>query len=346
MPNPPFYTYVLLDPRKKGNYIYNGFSFDYEPFYFGKGINGRCNDHISEAINTDKNRPKLNKIRKILKVGRKPIIVKVLENIDEQTAFDNEIESIAEIGRADLGLGPLTNLTDGGEGVSGRIMSDEEKKLRSQILTGIKKPPRTDEHNKNLGNAVSEAWQNKLEEGFEWSDETINKRAESNRGQTRTDEQKQRMSVSQIIYCSDEKVREMKSEISLEYYSSEEGEQTKQQISANLVSFYDTEEGQALKDHLSSINTGENNPLYGTKNSVETIEKRAATRKKNGHWQISEEELFESFSNGQKKRFSDPEERRKQSERLKGRRWYNNGKQQGQYHPDKRPDGWELGRLR
>ena len=247
----------------------------------------------------------------------------------EKEAFAKERYIIRVVGRADKGLGPLLNKTNGGDGFSGFI--------------------RTEEH------------QNKI--------------ADANRGQTRTDEQKQRMSVSQIIYCSDEKVREMKSGISLEYYSSEEGEQTKQQISANLVSFYDTEEGQALKDHLSSINTGENNPLYGTKNSVETIEKRAATRKKNGHWQISEEELFESFSKAQTKRWENPEARREQSERvkgkrwynngvnsgqfredqqpggwilgrLKGKRWYNNGKQQGQYHPDKRPDGWELGRLR
>ena len=346
MPKPPFYTYVLLDPRKEGNYTYNGFSFDYEPFYFGKGINGRCNDHISEAINTDKNRPKLNKIRKIIDVGRRPIIVKVLENIDEQTAFDNEIESIAEIGRADLGLGPLTNLTDGGEGVSGRIWTDEEKELHSRRLKGIKKPPRTEEHRNKLSTSAFELWQNKLEEGFEWSEETINKRADSNKGQTRTEDQKQRMSDSQILYFSDEENIKKKSKEMSDYFSSEEGEQTKQQISSTLISFYDTEEGQQLREHLSSINSGENNPRHGIKQTDETIKKRKDTRKKNGYWQKDREELSESFSNGQKKRFSCLEERRKQSERIKGRRWYNNGKQQGQYHPDKRPDGWELGRLR
>lgn len=343
-----FYAYLILDPRHQGTFIYDDgkLQLDYLPIYGGKGCNDRCNDHLREAKNTSTNTPKLNKLRKILKEGHEPIIIKTIEDVDGETAFDKEKELIWVIGRADLGMGSLTNLTWGGDGASGRIMSDEEKKLRSQLLTGIKKPPRTEEHSKNLGNAVSEAWQNKLEDGFEWSDETIDKRADANRGQKRTEEQKQLMSDTQKLYFSDEENIKKKSSQLTNYYSSEGGQQTKQQISNALISFYDTEEGQQQKEYLSAINTGENNPRHGIKESDETIQKRKDTRQKNGYWQKDKDELFESFSNGQKKRYSDPEERRKQSERIKGRRWYNNGDQQGQYHPDKKPDGWVLGRLR
>ena len=41
-----FYVYVYLDPRKPGNYVYGEYSFDYEPFYVGKGSNGRCTIHL------------------------------------------------------------------------------------------------------------------------------------------------------------------------------------------------------------------------------------------------------------------------------------------------------------
>ena len=122
-------------------------------------------------------------------------------------------------------------------------------------------------------------------------------------------------------------------------------EQTLQEMTDRVIAFYETEEGRKFKEYLSAINSGENHPQYGTKQSEEEIEKRLTTRKKNGYWQKDMEEISEAFSNGAKKRFSDPEERQKASERVKGKRWYNNGKQHGQYWTDKQPEGWILGML-
>jgi len=65
-----FYTYIYLDSRKPGKYSYNGGKdcFDYEPFYVGKGKGDRYYDHVEEAIKSNKNNYKLNKIKKYLKL--------------------------------------------------------------------------------------------------------------------------------------------------------------------------------------------------------------------------------------------------------------------------------------
>jgi hypothetical protein len=54
--NKEYYVYVLLDPRKEGSFNYNGFSFNYEPFYVGFGKNDRDMQHIKDAFNYQKER--------------------------------------------------------------------------------------------------------------------------------------------------------------------------------------------------------------------------------------------------------------------------------------------------
>lgn len=119
------YTYIYLNPLKKGSYTYdNGkLSFEYEPFYVGKGSDERYKKHLIEN-KKDKNRHKKNTIRKIQRNGIEPIIVKVLEGVDGQSAFDKEIELIWVIGRADMKMGSLTNMSWGGEGSDGRVRID------------------------------------------------------------------------------------------------------------------------------------------------------------------------------------------------------------------------------
>ena len=142
-----YYTYIYLDPRKSGHYECGDYTFDHEPFYVGKGKDQQYIMHLLQSKNNNdiplrENRHKFHKIKNILKENLEPIILKVKENISEQEAFELEICLIWAIGRSDLKLGPLTNLTDGGEGTQGRIC---RKRTKNKISKSNKGKIRTEE---------------------------------------------------------------------------------------------------------------------------------------------------------------------------------------------------------
>ena len=137
-----FYTYLLLDPRLQGRYTYEGLNFCllYEPFYVGKGTGKRINNHLWEAINTNKNVYRLNKIRKILEEDVELILFKIVELISNENSIRKEIELIAKIGRADKGLGSLTNMTDGGEGGDTSKSPNYQKGMTARNFYGENNP--------------------------------------------------------------------------------------------------------------------------------------------------------------------------------------------------------------
>jgi len=148
-----FYTYIYLDPRKKGPFTYGEYTFEYEPFYVGKGRYNQHLSHLEEVKYQFKkgNQLKLNKIRKIwIDIGLKPIIIKYNINMTEKMAFQLEKDLIQKIGRIDLEIGPLTNLTNGGDGVSGYVWSDDQlEKMRKRML-GNKNPMKNPEVSKKF----------------------------------------------------------------------------------------------------------------------------------------------------------------------------------------------------
>lgn len=94
-----------------------------EPFYLGKG----------------------RRYRDIQKHGRSGIwnntvskygldILKLEEGLTEQEVFEREKYWIKRIGRRDLGMGPLVNFTDGGEGASN--ISEELRNKKSKSMIG------------------------------------------------------------------------------------------------------------------------------------------------------------------------------------------------------------------
>jgi len=121
-----FYCYIYLDPRKPGRYCYSDMCFLFEPFYVGKGHGKRCFWFL------DHNKFCQRKVKKILReIFYEPYMILAKQNISERESLDLEVKFIKEIGRHNLNLGPLTNLTDGGEGLSGFIANDEFKKKSS-----------------------------------------------------------------------------------------------------------------------------------------------------------------------------------------------------------------------
>jgi len=125
------YIYIYLDPRKPGLYKYSSYKFDYEPFYVGKG-KGRRFLQLSNGRSFHFK----NKINKIKIYGLNPIVIKLKENLSEEKSFILEYELINIIGRNDINKGPLINFTNGGEGTSGWIPSEETKKLMSEKKKG------------------------------------------------------------------------------------------------------------------------------------------------------------------------------------------------------------------
>lgn len=111
-----YYVYCLLDPTKITDISFGDITFEYEPFYIGKGCKNRINQHFSDAqLKRDKNKSKVNKIYKIRNLGCEPIGYKIYENLNETDALEKEKNLITLIGRKDLKNGTLTNLTSGGE---------------------------------------------------------------------------------------------------------------------------------------------------------------------------------------------------------------------------------------
>jgi hypothetical protein len=125
-----YYTYVILDPRKPGQYKYDGLkmSFLFEPIYVGKGTRDRCYRHIREAIyDWTNNIVKNRKIRKILRTFSeeefRTFIIKYKENISGPISVKHENKILAVVGRIiDNNKGPLTNVLDEGYHIPRKIL--------------------------------------------------------------------------------------------------------------------------------------------------------------------------------------------------------------------------------
>jgi hypothetical protein len=129
-----YYIYIYLDPLKPGNYSYQDFFFNYEPFYVGRGKNNRYKVHIQKYKLNSKNN-KNSRIKNIMGNNLKPIIYFSSTGITFENSLILEKEAILKIGREKLNTGPLTNLTSGGQGVLGMTLSEESiNKMKNTCL--------------------------------------------------------------------------------------------------------------------------------------------------------------------------------------------------------------------
>ena len=117
-------------------YTYAYLREDRTPYYIGKGKGKRI----------------YSKQKRIKAPKDKSRIIFLKKNLTEAEAFKHEVYMIFVLGRKDLGTGVLRNLTNGGEGTSGIIQSEDHKKKIGEANSG---KIRTEEQKKKYSEAKS-----------------------------------------------------------------------------------------------------------------------------------------------------------------------------------------------
>ena len=146
-----FYTYAYLREDKT-------------PYYIGKGTGDRI-----YSTNRRNNPPK-----------DKSRIIFLKQNLTEEEAFRHEIYMIDVFGRKNLGTGILHNRTNGGEGTSGWVPSEETRKRISEANKNPSEETRRKKSDANKGKTLSEEHKRKM--------------SEVQKGKIRSEEHKRKMS--------------------------------------------------------------------------------------------------------------------------------------------------------
>ena len=114
-----FYVYVFLRAMDSVN------GPKYSPYYVGKGRGKRVYEKNGRTVPAPRDRS---------------CIAFVEEGLTEAEAFSLEIYCIHTYGRVDLGTGILRNRTNGGEGASGLVVTEETRRKMSELKQGDKHP--------------------------------------------------------------------------------------------------------------------------------------------------------------------------------------------------------------
>lgn len=167
--------YALVDPFVKFDLLTN------EIRYVGK--TGHFDDRIAAHLKGENCNPYKDRwVKKVQRQGLDPHIRVLERHLNEDNFQEREkfwIKFLRELGHR------LTNLTDGGEGVVGYKLTDEQKKKRSETL---KNHPRR----KEINAAISRA-----QMGRTLSDECKKKISESHFGKKHTDATKEKVRQAQ-----------------------------------------------------------------------------------------------------------------------------------------------------
>ena len=129
-----YYVYITPVPITIGNRIT---ILADQPFYVGKGSGMRWKDHITPSRLRSKyqNWMKLAVIRHIKESGAE-LKIEISNDMSDTESLEQERRLISKYGRMCDGSGILTNLTLGGEGVSGFSPSQKTREIWSKQRKG------------------------------------------------------------------------------------------------------------------------------------------------------------------------------------------------------------------
>ena len=186
-------------------YTYAYLREDKTPYYIGKGKGDRINSK-RRSIKPPKDRSR---------------IIYLKQNLTEEEAFRHEIYMIDVFGRIDLGTGILYNRTNGGEGPSGWVPSEETRRKISEA---------------GKGHIVLEETKIKMSEAKKnISEETKKRMCKAQKGKTFSEEHRKKLSEAKKgkIFSKEhrKKLSEAKSGENNHNYGKTASEETRKKIS-------------------------------------------------------------------------------------------------------------------
>jgi hypothetical protein len=223
--NNKYYTYAYLRE-------------DRTPYYIGKGEGNRAYKKGKGEIRPPKDRSRIIFLKK---------------NLLEEEAFKHEIYMIAVFGRKDFRTGILHNRTNGGEGASGSIKTEEHRRKLSIANKGKKlsKEARKKLSKSHKGKVLSEETKKKISEAKKnQTEETRKKISQANSGRKYSEEQRKlRSERAKGRKHSEETKRKMSEKRKGRVLS----EETKQKIRETLSGIKRSEE---TKKKISEVTKG------------------------------------------------------------------------------------------
>jgi hypothetical protein len=242
-------------------YTYAYLREDRTPYYIGKGKGNRAYRKRYKGIKPPKDKSR---------------ILMLKQNLTEAEAFRHEVYMINVFGRKDLGTGILHNKTDGGEGNSGFVPSEETRRKLSEANKGkiTSEETRRKLSEVRKGKTLSVEHKRKLSEAHKGKnkepmlEETKRKLSEAHKGKTLSEQHKR-------------KVSEAKKGKKNHFYGKTHSEETKIKISEAKKGKTPSEE---TKKRLSESHKGDKNPNYGKVHSEETKRKQSEAQKGKKWW--------------------------------------------------------------
>lgn len=232
-----YYVYVYL--RARDSIVASAGT----PYYVGKGKKGRVYAKHNVAVPKDHERIKF-----------------IVENITEDEAFALERQLIAQYGRVDLGTGILRNVTDGGEGTSGWIPSQEYRNNLSIQRLGKS-------YEERYGEEKAELIKEKLSLSVTGEKNGFYGKKHSESVKQLARELREGKTYEEIMGLElAKKVKIKKSEFMT---GREPGNKGK-----TLEELHSREKAEEIRQKIIDASIGENNPMYGKMPSFEQLERK------------------------------------------------------------------------